>query len=140
MNNNTLNARKKLRGGNYTCVFCSGETALTSEERGVKPLLAMIDEGKSLKGFSAADKIVGRAAAFLYILLGADEIFAEVMSKGAKELFDKNGMISSCEVLSDSIRNREDTGICPMDSAVADIDEPKKALEAIRKKLSEMKQ
>ena len=63
-------ARSLLESGDYTCVVCHGDTVHTATERGVKPLLNWLDEGMDLRGFSAADRVVGRATAFLYCLLG----------------------------------------------------------------------
>lgn len=60
---------------------------LTSTERGVKPLLQWLDGENSVKGFSAVDKVVGRAAAFLYVLLEVKEVYAGVMSEGAAHYF-----------------------------------------------------
>lgn len=45
--------------------MCKGSTIYISTERGVKPLIDRIDDGTDLQGFSAADKVVGKAAAFL---------------------------------------------------------------------------
>ena len=67
-------AREIFDSGDYTCVLCKGEVTLTSTERGVKPLLNWLDGENVLKGFSAADKVVGRAAAFLYILMEVKEV------------------------------------------------------------------
>ena len=60
---------------------------LTSTERGVKPLLQWLDGENRVKGFSAVDKVVGRAAAFLYVLLEVKEVYAGVMSEGAAHYF-----------------------------------------------------
>ena len=64
------NAKKILSDGSYTCVLCKGKDTVSSSFRGVKPLLDLLDSGKDFSGYSAADKVVGRATAFLYCLLG----------------------------------------------------------------------
>ena len=51
---------------NLTCVLSDGNRLIKSRERGVKPLIGFIESGKSFKGFTAADKVVGKAAALLY--------------------------------------------------------------------------
>ena len=63
-----------------------------SFERGVKPLLNLIDLGEDFSGFFVADKVVGKAASMLYILLKIEEIFAEVISQPALEILNKNGI------------------------------------------------
>jgi len=79
MRNDTINARELLLAGHYTCVFCGNGEILTDDRRGVKPLLDLLE--KDLSDFSAADKVVGKAAALLYRLLGIAEIYASVISE-----------------------------------------------------------
>lgn len=121
-----------------TCVIVSGETVLLSRERGVKPLLKIIDEQTDIKGASAADKVVGKAAAMLYVLLGIKELHALVISELAIEALERYGVAVSYEKRVPMIRNRTDTGFCPMEQATKDIDMPKDALLAIRAKLQEL--
>lgn len=133
--NNFDEAKRILASGNYTCVAVSAADTYTSTLRGVKPLLDLIDSGKSLKDYSVADRVVGRAAAFLYVILKADEVYADVMSKGALEVFSEYGIRAEYGELTDRIINRAKTGMCPMESAVLGIDEPFAAADAVRKKL-----
>lgn len=138
MNKNITKAINLLTDGQYTCVLCKEDEVYTSTERGVKPLLGWLDSGIDLKDFSAADKIVGKAAAFLYVLLGVKEVYAEVMSKAAIDTLSKNGIAASCDIEVESIINRAGTGKCPMEETVWDISDPLEALEAIKDKLSKM--
>lgn len=138
MNKNIMKAINLLTDGQYTCVLCKEDEVYTSTERGVKPLLGWLDSEIDLKDFSAADKIVGKAAAFLYVLLGVKEVYAEVMSKAAIDTLSKNGIDSSCDIAVESIINRAGTGKCPMEETVWDISDPLEALEAIKDKLSKM--
>lgn len=131
-------ATKMLHSGAYTCVLCRGNEIYTSVERGVKPLLEWLDSGLDLSGFTAADKVVGKAAAFLYVLLGIKVVFAPVMSEGAVELLEENGIDYRCDVVTKSIMNRSGTGICPMEEAVGNTSIPEDALDLIRKRLSEL--
>ena len=52
-----------------TLVAVRGDEIVVCRDRGVKPLLKMVAEGRSLKGFSVADKVVGKAPALLYAVL-----------------------------------------------------------------------
>ena len=61
-------AERALAEGGHTLVLVKGERVITSNQRGVAPLLALIDT--DVTGFSAADKVVGKAAALLYVKLG----------------------------------------------------------------------
>lgn len=124
--------------GDYTCVLCKGEVTLTSTERGVKPLLQWLDRENSVKGFSAVDKVVGRAAAFLYVLLEVKEIYASVMSEDAADVFSKYEICSRYGVLVKEIINRKGNGICPMEQAVKESDTSEQALEAVREKCRQL--
>lgn len=131
MKSDLSRAKELLNKGGYTCVLCKGGSVFASKKRGVAPLADLVDSGRDFCGFSAADKIVGRAAAFLYIKLGAHEVYAEVMSEGAAELLTRYGVKNSCGTKTEMIINREGTGICPMELAVKSADEPDEALAAI---------
>ena len=127
-----------LQEEGYTCVLCGGDQVFTSRLRGVKPLLSWLDQGLNLCGFSAADKVVGKAAAFLYVLLGVKEVYAQVMSVPAKSILEAHGIPNGCEVEVAAIRNRTNTGFCPMETAVWEINDPPEALAAIRRKWKEL--
>lgn len=139
MTENLRKARALLDTGNYTCVVCRGSTLHTATERGVRPLLNWLDSGLALQGFSAADRVVGRATAFLYCLLGVTEVYARVMSRPAAEVLQAHGISSHTDTLVDGIINRKGTGPCPFEAAVLEIQDAGQALEAIRKKLADMK-
>lgn len=127
-------ARASLAQGLYTCVICRGEHTLVSAERGVKPLLSWLSDGIG-EGFSAADRVVGGGAAFLYVLLGAREVYAEVMSKPALSVLKRHGIKAEFGTLCEYIINRAGTGCCPIEEAVRGIDDPAEALKAIRERL-----
>ena len=138
MKNDTMKARSILEEKGYTCVVCRGEDVYTATERGVKPLLNWLDSGMELTGFCAADKVVGRATAFLYSLLGVQEVYAHVMSHPAAEVLKKYGISAHAGQLTDGIINRKGTGPCPFEAAVMDIQDSRDALTAIREKMRSM--
>ena len=138
MNMDLKKARSLLETGEYTCVLCREETIHTATQRGVKPLLNWLDSGLDLQGFSAADRVVGRATAFLYCLLGVKEVYARVMSRPAMEVLQNAGIAAEAGQLVDGIINRTGTGPCPFEAAVMEISDPKEALAAIRRKMEQM--
>lgn len=131
-------ARSHLESGSYTCVVCKDQTLYFSTDRGVKPLLNWLDSGIDMRGFSAADKVVGRATAFLYCLLGVTAVHANVMSRPAAQVLQENGISAHWGTLVDGIINRRGTGPCPFEAAVMDIQDPDEALTAIRRKMEQM--
>lgn len=136
---NLEKAKNALSDGNFTCVVCDGFKEYTSTMRGVAPLLKWLDEGMSLQGFSAADKVVGKGAAYLYILLEVKEIYANVISRPALDTLKKHNIPTSYAILTEAVKNRDNTGLCPIESAVMNIDNPHDALTAIRNKLELLK-
>lgn len=139
MNSNTRKAAEKLSEGELTCVLCRGEDLISSSESGVFPLISWIESGKDLRGYSAADKIVGRAAAFMYCLMGVSEVYAQVMSRGAEEVLKSHGISFCGETVTDSIINRKGTGPCPMEQAVSGVNEPELAYKKILEKAAALK-
>lgn len=138
MSSNLEKAVNLLNSGNYTLAAVNEVNEITSMERGVKPLIKLFDNNIKLKGFSAADKVVGKAAAFLYVLLEVDEIYSKVISRPALAVLEKNNTRVCYDVLTDAIRNRNNTGFCPMETAVIDTEDVDSALILIRKKLDEL--
>ncbi len=128
-------AKEEFNTGKYTLIICKDKDIIKSDITGIRPLMNLIDTKKDYKDYSAADKIVGRAAAFLYSLLHIKNLYGEVMSKGAIEILKNAGIYYEYKTLTDFIENRTKTGICPMDEAVKNIDNPIDACEAIRNKM-----
>ena len=137
---NLQKARLLLDSGNYTCVACKEEILHTTSRRGVAPLLDWLDTETDLNGFSAADRVVGRGAAFLYCLLGVKEVHARVMSRPAAEVLHCYGIAASADAFTDGIINRTGTGPCPFEAAVLEIQDADQALAAIRNKRNQLKE
>lgn len=138
MTKDLIKAQTLLETGDYTCVVCREDTVHTATERGVKPLLNWLEEGLDLAQFSAADRVVGRATAFLYVLLGVKEVYARVMSRPAAQVLTAYGITAYPGKLVDGIINRKGDGPCPFEAAVLEIEDPQEALHAIRAKRKQM--
>jgi len=135
---NLQKAKNILCAGDHTCVLCRGSETYTSDYRGVKPLVQWLRSGTDFSGCCAADKVVGRATAFLYLLLGAEAVYAHVISKPALGVFRTAGIHVEYGQLVDNIINRRGDGLCPFEAAVLEIREPQAAWEAILNKMDEM--
>lgn len=140
MNYDLINAEEILNKEHCTCVLCRGDDKHIATHRGVKPLLDWLDSGADFNGFSAADKVVGNAAAFLYVLLGVKAVYARVMSVAAARTLKDNAIEFKCDEIAEGIINRSGDGNCPMEESVKGITDPAKALEAVRAKLKELTQ
>lgn len=135
-----LHARNIFDTGEYSCVLFKNGTAYTSTLKGVAPLVNWLNEGLDIQGFSAADKIVGKAAAMLFVLGKIREIYAPVMSESALHLLTKNGIYASCNTLVPMIINRAGTGQCPMENAVAEVEDPAEALAVLNRTLKNLRE
>ena len=133
-------ARNRLSQGSHTCVLCKDGVFHISDQRGVRPLVDWLDSGLDLRGFTAADKVVGRATAFLYVLLGVRTVYAHVMSTPAREVLEAAAIAAHCGREVPGIINRRGDGPCPFEKAVLDITDPALALAAIRRQQAFMRQ
>ena len=125
-------AKKQLTESGYTCVLCKGDAVFCSRIRGVAPLLEFLDSERSFCGFSAADKVVGKGAALLYVLLGVSAVHATVISAGAHSVLQEAGIKTTYDHLVPYIKNRTGNGCCPIEAAVLEISDASEALPIIR--------
>ena len=136
---NLEKAKMLLVKTDSTCVLCSGEIILTDKRRGVRPLLDLLEGDANVAGFAAADKVVGKAAAYLYCLLNIKCLYAQVISQPALDVLTKTGIQIEYGQLVPAIQNRTKDGFCPMESAVLKINTPEEALRAIYGALEQLK-
>ena len=127
-----------LNEGSYTCVLRRGDITLTDDRRGIRPLLELLESGQDMSGFSAADRVVGKAAAFLYCLLGVRSVYAKVISTPALQVLQSCGIDTYYDTQVNAIRNRAGDGFCPMETAVWNLNDPEKAPDAIREALKKL--
>ena len=114
--------------GDCTCVMYKGTTVYASQKTGISPILDWLAEGTDLRGFSAADKIVGKAAALLFVLAGVKEVYGEVMSKAGLAALQAHGIPCAYGTLTEHIINRRGDGICPFEATVQNTSDPSAAL------------
>ena len=138
MNKLDISRAKAVLSEGFTFVGVFGEKIKTSNERGVRPLLSLLDSGVSLENFSCADKVVGKGAAHLYVLLKPKYLYADVISASALNLLIKNNVSVEYGTVCDEIKNRTKTGRCPIETATLDIDDSARALEVIRSTLDNL--
>ncbi len=131
-------AKLLLDRDNLTCALVLGDRVRTSTHRGVRPLLDLLATGEDFRDFSAADKVVGKATAFLYVLLGVRAVYARTVSRSAAAVLGRYGITLEYGTMVEAIANRDRTGFCPMESAVRDIDDPREAHRAVLETLKKL--
>ena len=124
-----------LRSGNHTCVIKTSDAVLTSNKSGIDPIIEWLVNGYHLKDAIVADKIIGKAAALLYVLADVKVIHADIMSERALVILNKYKITSYYDKLVPLIINRQGNGQCPMEEAVEDIDDPNLAYDVLKHKL-----
>ena len=124
-------AKSALKSENCTCVLALGHVIFRSSESGLKPLMDWMYSGNNYMGFMVADKIVGRAAAFIIIAMGIREVYAEVISEPAKKLLENNQISVTAETVVPEILNADKTDVYPLDKAVEGIENAADALMTI---------
>ncbi len=127
-----MQARKCLQAGAFRCVLVRNGEERTALSRGVSPLLDWLDERDALEGAAVADRIVGKAAALLFVLGRVRSVHAEVLSRTGQAVLEQYAIPYSFGTLTERIRNRDNTDDCPMEKAVADVNAPTEALERLR--------
>ena len=130
-------AKEGLNG--HTICLVRGEEVLVRDERGIAPMMALLAEGKSLIGFSAADRVVGKAAAMLFVKAKIKELFAETISRSAAEFLQNSGLPFSYRTMTEYIVNRDGTGRCPMESAVLLCTDAESGYRILKEKLAALK-
>ncbi|MBR2062578.1 MAG: DUF1893 domain-containing protein [Anaerotignum sp.] len=139
MDNRLEKAKAALAGEITFAAVLSDGTLITSEKKGIAPMMALLEEDKDiLKGAYVADRVIGRAAALLMEKAGVAAAFGELVSSHALKAFGKSGIPFTYGKEADYIINRTKTGMCPMEQTVLDIEDAEEAYEALRKKLAEL--
>ncbi|MDP3386452.1 MAG: DUF1893 domain-containing protein [Eubacteriales bacterium] len=95
----------------------NGQIIFKSDRRGIYPLYMAVKEcGLEMEGASAADKVIGRGAARLYEFAKVKSIYAYLISEGTKEVFAKTHIVYQTEKTVPYIKNRDGTGMCPVET------------------------
>lgn len=139
MSQDLQKAKQYLHTQGYTFVAVKNEDLFVSKKRGVAPLLEQIDSNTLLNGFSVADKVVGKASAFLYLILQPAAVYTDLISLPALELLRQNNIPIEYKDQTQAIRNRTNTGFCPMETAVKSCYFPQEALHLIRQTVIRLK-
>lgn len=111
-------------------IYIEGEI-IERDERGVKPILDILAE-RRFEGGECRDKIVGKAAAMLFVYGGAKKVYGEVMSAPAFAFLRSRGVEAAYGTLAERIVNRSGDGLCPMETAVLGTDSPEEAYALLK--------
>jgi len=134
-------AKSRLYGEELTLVIVkSGEVLFETVSHRISGFLGAIGQlGIRLEGASVADRVAGKAIALLCVYVKISEVYAEVMSRKAKAVFEKNGVRHEWSELVDNILDLNRSGVCPFEKAAAGISDPERAYAAFKALLQSFK-
>lgn len=124
--------------GHSLCLCKDGEI-LTDDGKGISPMMRLLAAGKDLSGYSAADVIVGKAAAMLFVKAGIVRVHGKTMSQNGSAFLTAHGIPHTYDTLTEQIINRQGTGCCPMEQTVAEISDAEEGYTALRNRLEELR-
>lgn len=127
-------AKEGLKQKNLALVIAKkGKIIFETSSHGIGGLLRAIEElDKEMKGSSAADKIVGKAAALLCIHAAVFAVFAVTASEKGIQALKDNNVVCQFENRVPHILNSKRSDICPFEKLVIDISNPNEAYEKLR--------
>lgn len=110
-----------------------------SQLRGIAPVLIKLQENELFfEDAIIVDKVVGRAAAMLFIKANVKHIYALTISQKAIAILDKYRMKYTYDSVCEFIENRTHTGMCPMEQSVEHIDDIQEGYLTLIKKVKEL--
>ncbi len=118
-------AKDLITNGDYVCVVVKNDEIIyTSKARGIFPLYEAKEILKiDLNGASLADRIVGKAAAMIAVESGITSIHGQVMSENAIKYIQSHEIGYSYDKWTEYIKNRERTGMCPVETRAMTTDD-----------------
>lgn len=131
-----------LASGGYSCVIIpdGGGDPVICTRRGVIDLYELLTQRPEvLRGAFIADKIVGKGAAAIMASGGIAGLHTPVISRGALDLLNREGINVTFGQTVPNIINRSATGICPVEALCADVDTAAGCIPLISAFLASMK-
>jgi len=127
-------AKEHLKDEGTTLTIVKGKQIIfDTASHGISGFLKAIEElGEGLNGASAADKIVGKAVALLCFYAGIDGVYASVMSREAKKLFEESGIHAEWDELVGNILSNCKPATCPFEKLATEITDPSEAYKKLK--------
>lgn len=94
-----------------------GKVLFSVDGKGIKPIYTAFNELKDeLKGSSVADKVIGKAAAMIYEHAAIKELSTKLISENAINVLENTSIIYEYEKSVPYIKNRDQSGMCPVET------------------------
>ncbi|MBU7019233.1 MAG: DUF1893 domain-containing protein [Theionarchaea archaeon] len=105
-----------------------------SRERGVAPFLRVVQK-KNVRGASLADKVVGKAVAFLSVYAGIASVYTKVISSPAEKVFQEYNIHVEADAVVPMIKNRRGDDQCPIEKMIFTCETPEEAYKVLKEKV-----
>ena len=121
-----------LKDSNTIVIYKSDASIVVSKDRGVAPLMNLLRDDKlQLKDSVIVDKVVGKAAALLMAYAEVKEVYTPIISTPALKVFKNHNIIIHFDSEVERIMNRNNDGLCPMETLCIEIETPEEAYRKI---------
>lgn len=98
----------------------NNELFFESNEQGIRPVINCLKKcRKKAQGAQAFDKVVGAAAALLFVFAEVSEVNGLVGSHGAVKILTEAGIKNNFKKIVPKILNKDKTDLCPMEKLSA---------------------
>lgn len=127
-------AKERLNEKSLTLsIVKNGEIIFETVSNGISGFLEAIEKfGDVLEGASVADRVTGKAIALLCVYAKVKAVYAIILSKGAKSVFEKHAVYHEWEELVENILDINKAGICPFEKLATEISNPKDAYRKLK--------
>jgi len=134
-------AKRILKEKNQSLVIVkNGRTIFSSDSSGIYSLLQAIEKlGEQLSEASAADKVVGKAAALLLAYSRVVGVYAATLSRKGLKTLSRHGIPVEYDLLVPEILDKEGKDRCPFEKLTSGIESPDHAYEAIKAHMETVK-
>ena len=134
-------AKKQLYDKQLTlAIVKNGQVLFQTDSHRISGFIGAIEKfGTQLNGASVADRVAGKALALLCVYAGIRGVYAEVLSRKAKAVFEENKIAVEWKEIVDNVLDLNKTGVCPFEKVAADISDPKDSYVAFKALLEKMK-
>ena len=140
MKNQDIALAKSFLGKDNTvfAIAKNGNIIFTSSKKGIQPFFNALEKNPQefYSGCSIADRIIGKAAIMLAAYLGAKEVYTPLASQHAINASLKLNLNLIYNESVAFIINRTQTGMCPMEEAVLEVEDVEKAFDILKSKLT----
>jgi hypothetical protein len=134
-------AKKHLYDKQLTLVIVKkGKVLFQTDSHRISGFIRAIDDfSVKLNGASVADRVGGEALALLCVYAGIREVYAEVLSRKAKGVFEENNVGVNWKEIVDNILDLDRIDVCPFERAASSISDPKLSYATFKALLEKMK-